>query len=76
MAYMPSGPDEERFLKEYDPTKYRNPRWLRIPRFCCRRRRPVRPAHQTRKLPVQGRWALPGGFVEIEEDILTVLRAS
>lgn len=70
MAYIPSGPDEERFLKDYDPTKYRNPAVAADTALFAVDEAGLSVLLIKRgNYPYKGRWALPGGFVEIEEDI-------
>ncbi|NLT96612.1 MAG: NUDIX hydrolase [Christensenellaceae bacterium] len=72
MAYIPSGPDEERFLKEYDPTKYRNPAVAADTALFAVDEEGLSVLLIRRgNYPYKGRWALPGGFVEIEEDIFS-----
>lgn len=70
MTYIPSGPDEERFLKEYDPTKYRNPAVAADTALFAVDEEGLSVLLIKRgNYPYKGRWALPGGFVEIDEDI-------
>lgn len=72
MIYVPSCLEEELFIKNYDASKYKNPavaadtavfaldgeslKLLLIRRGCY---------------PYKGKWALPGGFIDISEDIKT-----
>jgi len=70
MAYIPSGPDEERFLKNFDPTKYRNPAVAADTALFAVDDQGISILLIRRGgYPYKGRWALPGGFVNIDEDV-------
>ncbi len=71
MAYIPSCAEEERFLESYDPGKYQNPAVAADTALFA-----VDDSGLSILLirrggyPYKGRWALPGGFVDIGEDIM------
>lgn len=71
MAYIPSSPEEEQFLKSYDPTKYRNPgvaadtALFAVDEIGLSILLIKRGAY-----PHKGHWALPGGFVNMDEDLI------
>ncbi len=75
MAYIPSGPEEAEFLKNYDPTKYQNPAVAADTAVFAL-------DHDALKIllirrggyPYKGCWALPGGYVDIDEDIYDTAR--
>lgn len=71
MAYIPSSPEEEQFLKNYDPTKYRNPGVAADTALFAVDEDGLSILLIKRGgYPYKGCWALPGGFVNIDEDIL------
>lgn len=71
MPYVPSSPDEEQFLKNYDPTKYRNPGVAAdIALFAVDEVGLSILLIKRGAYPYKGCWALPGGFVNLDEDIL------
>jgi 8-oxo-dGTP diphosphatase len=70
MAYIPSGPDEERYLKNFDPTKYRNPAVAAdTALFAVDEQGICILLIRRGGYPYKGRWALPGGFINIDEDV-------
>jgi ADP-ribose pyrophosphatase YjhB (NUDIX family) len=70
MAYISSGAEEERFLKNYDPTKYRSPAVAADTALFAVDEGGLSVLLIRRgNYPYKGRWALPGGFLEIDEDI-------
>ncbi len=71
MAYIPSSPEEEQFLKSYDPTKYRNPGVAADTALFAVDEDGLSILLIKRGgYPYKGCWALPGGFVNLDEDIL------
>ncbi len=71
MPYIPSSPEEEQFLKNYDPTKYRNPGVAADTALFAVDENGLSILLIKRGgYPYKGRWALPGGFVNLDEDIL------
>lgn len=70
MTYIPSGEDEIRFLKSYDPTKYQNPGFAADTALFAVGEDALQILLIKRGgYPYKGSWALPGGFVDIDEDI-------
>jgi ADP-ribose pyrophosphatase YjhB (NUDIX family) len=70
MAYVPSGPDEEQFLRDFDPAKYRNPAVAADTAvFAVDEDGLFVLLIRRGGYPYRGRWALPGGFVNIDEDV-------
>lgn len=70
MAYIPSSPEEEQFLKSYDPNKYRNPGVAADTALFAVDEGGLSILLIKRGgYPYKGRWALPGGFVNIDEDV-------
>lgn len=70
MAYIPSGPDEELFLKNFDPSKYKTPGVAADTALFAIDKDSLKLLLIKRGgYPYKGRWALPGGFVDIDEDI-------
>ena len=70
MGYIPSGEDEIRYLKEFDPTRYQNPGVAADTALFAVGEDALKILLIKRGgYPYKGRWALPGGFVEIDEDI-------
>ena len=70
MAYVPSSPEEEEFLKNYDPAKYRNPGVAADTALFAVDEDGLSILLIKRGgYPYKGRWALPGGFVNIDEDV-------
>lgn len=70
MAYIPSCKDEELFLKNYDASKYQNPAVAADTALFALDGSVVRILLIKRGgYPYKGCWALPGGFVNIDEDI-------
>lgn len=70
MAYIPSSPEEAQFLKNYDPTKYRNPGVAADTTLFAVDEDGLSILLIKRGgYPYKGRWALPGGFVNIDEDV-------
>lgn len=71
MPYIPSCPEEEQFLKSYDPTKYRNPGVAADTALFAVDESGVSILLIKRGgWPYKGYWALPGGFVNMDEDII------
>ena len=71
MAYIPSSPEEDQFLKNYDPTKYRNPGVAADTALFAVDEEGVSILLIKRGgYPYKGCWALPGGFVNLDEDVL------
>ncbi len=72
MTYIPSCEDEIRFLKSYDPTKYQNPGFAADTALFAVGEDALKILLINRgNYPYKGCWALPGGFVDIGEDIAT-----
>lgn len=72
MAYIPSGPDEEQFLKNFDPSRYRHPAVAADTALFAVDEEGISILLIRRGgYPYKGRWALPGGFVNIDEDVFT-----
>ncbi len=70
MTYIPSGEDEIRYLKEFDPTVYQNPGVAADTALFAVGADVLSVLLIKRGgYPYKGRWALPGGFVDIDEDI-------
>ncbi len=70
MAYIPSGDEEARFLREYDPSKYQNPAVAADTALFSADGDTLKILLIRRGgFPYKGCWALPGGFVDIGEDI-------
>lgn len=70
MTYIPSGKEEEQFLKSYDPSKYQNPAVAADTALFAVDGDSVKLLLIKRgNYPYKGCWALPGGFVDINEDI-------
>jgi len=70
MTYIPSGEDEIRFLKSYDPTKYQQPGFAADTALFAVGEDALQILLIKRGgYPYKGCWALPGGFVDIDEDI-------
>ncbi len=70
MTYIPSCDDEIRYLKEFDPTKYQNPGFAAdTALFAVGEDALSLLLIQRGGYPYKGCWALPGGFVDIDEDI-------
>lgn len=70
MTYMPSCEDEIRYLNNYDPTKYQNPGFAAdTALFAVGEDALYILLIKRGNYPYKDRWALPGGFVDIGEDI-------
>lgn len=70
MTYIPSGEDEIQFLKGYDATKYQNPGFAADTALFAVSDHALQLLLIKRgSYPYKGCWALPGGFVDIDEDI-------
>lgn len=71
MTYVPSGKEEAEFLQNYDPTKYQNPAVAADTALFAADGDTLRLLLIRRGgYPYKGCWALPGGFVDIGEDII------
>lgn len=70
MAYVPSGPEEAAFLKNFDPSKYQNPAVAADTALFAADGDALKILLIRRGgFPYRGCWALPGGFVNLDEDI-------
>lgn len=70
MAYIPSGKEEEQFLQNYDPSKYQNPAVAADTALFAVDGDSIKILLIKRgNYPYKDCWALPGGFVDIDEDI-------
>ncbi len=70
MAYIPSSSEEEQFIKNYDPSKYKNPAVAADTALFALDGDALKLLLIKRGgYPYKDRWALPGGFVDIDEDI-------
>ena len=70
MTYIPSGEDEIRYLKEYDPTRYQTPGVAADTALFAVGEDVLSILLIKRGgYPYKGRWALPGGYVDIDENI-------
>lgn len=75
MAYIPSSKDEELFLKNYDASKYQKPAVAADTALFALDGESVKLLLIKRGgYPYKGCWALPGGFVDIDEDIFDSAR--
>ena len=69
MVYKPSCEDEAQFLKNFDPSKYKNPAVAAdTALFCVKEGGLYILLIERGGYPYKGCWALPGGFVNIDED--------
>lgn len=72
MAYVPSGKEEQQFLHDYDASKYQNPAVAAdIALFAVDGDDIKILLIKRGGFPYKDCWALPGGFVEMGEDVLT-----
>ena len=70
MPYVPSCEKEAIFLKKYDPSKYKNPAVAADTALFAADGDALKILLIRRgAYPYKGRWALPGGFVNIDEDV-------
>lgn len=70
MIYQPSGPEEEQFLKDFDPSKYKNPAVAADTALFAVDADVVKVLLIRRGgFPYRDSWALPGGFVNIDEEL-------
>lgn len=70
MPYVPSGGEEATFLKNFDPSKYKNPAVAADTALFAADGDALKILLIRRGgYPYKGRWALPGGFVNIDEDV-------
>ena len=70
MTYIPSDKEEAQFLKSYDPGKYQTPAVAAdTALFALDGERLKILLIRRGGYPYKGHWALPGGFVNIDEDI-------
>lgn len=71
MAYIPASKEEEQFLKSYDPSKYRNPGVAADTALFALDGNEIKLLLIKRGgYPYKDRWAVPGGFVNLDEDII------
>jgi len=72
MAYVPSCAEEAQFLKEYNPDKYRKPAVAADTALFAADGDVLKVLLIRRGgYPYKGCWALPGGFVDMDEDVRT-----
>ena len=70
MTYIPSSPEEKKFLEEFDPSQYQNPAVAADTALFAADGDALKVLLIRRGgYPYRGSWALPGGFVDIDEDI-------
>ena len=70
MAYIPCCEEEAQFLQNYDPNKYQNPALAADTALFSLDGDKIKILLIRRGgYPYKGKWALPGGFVNIDEDI-------
>ncbi len=70
MAYIPSSEEEAKFLREFDPSKYKSPAVAADTALFALDGSAIKLLLIKRGgYPYKGMWALPGGFVDIDEDI-------
>lgn len=70
MTYKPSCKEEAEFLKNFDPTKYQNPGVAAdTALFAVREDELYILLIERGGYPYKGCWALPGGFVNMDEDL-------
>ena len=70
MTYIPSGEEEINFLENFDPSKYQNPAVAADTALFCAADDALYVLLIKRGgYPYKGCWALPGGFVNIDEDL-------
>lgn len=70
MAYIPSSKEEEQILKAYDPSKYKNPAVAADTALFALDGDALKILLIKRgAYPYRDKWALPGGFLDIDEDI-------
>ena len=70
MVYNPSCEEEVAFLKNYNPNKYKNPAVAADTALFAADGDALKVLLIRRGgYPYKGSWALPGGFVNIDEDI-------
>lgn len=70
MQYIPSSVEEAEFLRKFDPSKYKNPAVAADTVLFAADGDTLKVLLIRRGgFPYNGRWALPGGFVNIDEDV-------
>ncbi len=70
MTYIPSCEEEAKFLEDFDPSKYQNPAVAADTALFCAADDALYVLLIKRGgYPYKGCWALPGGFVNIDEDL-------
>ena len=75
MTYIPSGKEEVEFLENFDPSKYQNPAVAADTALFCAADDALYVLLIKRGgYPYKGCWALPGGFVNIDEDLPTAAK--
>ncbi len=72
MAYIPSCEDEAEYLKRYNPDKYKKPAVAADTALFAADGDALKVLLIRRGgYPYKGRWALPGGFMDMHEDVRT-----
>jgi ADP-ribose pyrophosphatase YjhB (NUDIX family) len=71
MAYIPSSSEEEQYLKDYNPLQYRNPGVAADTALFALDGDAIKLLLIKRgNYPYKDKWAVPGGFVNLDEDII------
>lgn len=75
MSYQPASKEEEEFLKNYDPTKYKNPGVATDGAIFARDKNRLKVLLIKRgNFPYKGAFGIPGGFVEFDEDLADAVK--